>query len=199
MTTFRQEDHGFMTYPTSDWHRWAFRAPITLWRMGLGPIIGHIFMLITTTGRKSGLPRRTMVEYHALNGKKYAPCAFGARSDWYKNIAADPRVAIQTAQGAEAAIAVRVTGDQELIDVYELFKRRDPVVLNWYMQSLGIEDDPDDIVAKKDSIYWIRFDSTDEATPPPLEADLWWVLPVALVGLVGLWLLGRKRERCTPN
>ena len=60
----------------------------------------------------------------------------------------------------EAAIAVRVTDDQELIDVYDFGKRRNPVMLDWYLQSLGIEDDPADILAKKDRIYWMRFDPT---------------------------------------
>lgn len=194
MTThFQQKEQGSMPYPGSGWLKFAVKAPITLWRLGLGPIVGKVSMLITTTGRKSGLPRRTMVEYHSLAGKKYVPCAFGARADWYKNIAADPRVTIQTADGTESMIATRVTDDEELIAVYELFKRRDPVLLNWYLQSLDIQPDPADIIAKKDRIYWLRFDPTDEATPPPLEADLKWVWLVALAGLLTFWL-GRRGD-----
>jgi deazaflavin-dependent oxidoreductase (nitroreductase family) len=194
-TTFQQREQGFMTYPGGGWLKFGVKAPITLWRLGLGPVIGKVLMLITTTGRKSGLPRRTMVEYHTLpagdlpvSGKKYAPSAFGPKADWYKNIAADPRVTIQTADGAEGAIATRVTDDDELVAVFELFRRRDPVVLNWYLGSLDIQPDPADIVARKDRIYWLRFDPTDEVTPPPLEVDLKWVWLVVLAGWLGFWL-----------
>lgn len=191
---FQQREAGLMSYPGDGWRKLFFKAPIQLWRLGLGPIIGYVMMLITHTGRRSGLPRRTMVEYHMLKGKKYAPCAFGRKSDWYKNIAADPQVTIQTAYGVERMTAVRVTDDQELLAVYELFKRRSPPLLNWYMQSLGIQHNPADVLAKKDRIYWIRFDETIKPTPPPLATDLIWVWPVALAGLLAFWRLSRKKE-----
>jgi len=183
-----------MTYPGSRWLKFAVKAPIFLWRLGLGPIVGRVFMLITTIGRKTGLPRRTVVEYHVLpeNGRKYAPCAFGPKAQYYRNIVADPHVTIQTADGTERMIATRVTDDDELVAVYELFRRRDPVVLNRYLDSLDIRPDPAEVVAKKDRIYWLRFDPTDEPTPPPLEADLKWVWLVVLAGLVGFGLGRRK-------
>ncbi|NOZ29358.1 MAG: nitroreductase family deazaflavin-dependent oxidoreductase [Chloroflexi bacterium] len=190
-TTYPQREGGLMIYPRG-WLRWAVKAPILLWRLGFGPILGRIFMLLTTTGRKSGLPRRTMVEYHMLNGRIYAPCAFGPKAQWYKNIVADPRVTVQTAHGVQSMIATRVTDDEEILAVYELLRRRDPVILDAYLRSLDIRPDPADVVAKKDRIYWLRFDPTDEPTPPPLEADLAWVWPVVLVLLLGLWLLRRR-------
>ena len=192
--TFQQKETGLMRYPQGGWRKTLWKAPIQLWRLGLAPIIGHHTMLITQTGRKSGLPRRTMVEYHRIDGTKYAPCAFGKRAHWYKNIEADPLVTIQSAHGVESATAHRVTDDQEVIDVYELFKRRDPPLLNWYIDSLDIRHDHADIIAKKDRIYWIRFDPTDEPSPPPLEADLNWVLPATAATLIALWLLAKVRK-----
>ena len=108
-----QQDKGFMTYPSEGWHKAAFKAPVVLWRLGLGSLIGQMMVLITQTGRKSGLPRRTITEMHKINGRKYAPVAFGRRAQWYRNIEADPLVTIQTADGPESARAVRVTDDQE--------------------------------------------------------------------------------------
>lgn len=183
-----------MSYPHGRWRRMMFKAPLLLWRMGLGPIIGHIMLVITHTGRNSGLPHYTMVEYHTLDGVKYAPCAFGPRSDWYKNITSDPRVTVQTAHGTEPAIAVRITDDLELLAVYDLFMRRDAPLTRWYLDSLGIQPDRQDVIAMKDRIYWIRFDPTDEITPEPLENDLVWVLPAVLLGLLLFWLLARQRH-----
>jgi deazaflavin-dependent oxidoreductase (nitroreductase family) len=193
-TPYRQHEKGLMSYPGGGWRRVMFKVPLLLWRMGLGPIIGHIMLVITHTGRKSGLPHHTMVEYHMFDGVKYAPCAFGPRSDWYKNITADPKVTIQTAHGTESATAVRVTDDQELLAVYDLFMRRDPPLTRWYLDSLGIQAEQQDVIAKKDRIYWIRFDPTDQPTPAPLENDLVWVLPLALISLILLWFLNRQRR-----
>ncbi|MFQ5615490.1 MAG: nitroreductase family deazaflavin-dependent oxidoreductase [Anaerolineales bacterium] len=202
---FQQRTQGFMSYPGRGWQKAMFKAPIQLWRLGFAPLVGRITMLITQTGRKSGLPRRTMVEYHPLDGVKYVPVAFGRKAQWYKNIEADPRVTIQTADGVERMQAVRVTGDRELLAVYNLFSRRDPPLTRWYLKSLDINpDDPLDVLLKKDRIYWLRFDPiTDDlnksddlfrSSPPPLEADLKWVLPAVAAGLVGAWLFSRRKK-----
>lgn len=194
-TPYQQREKGLMSYPGDGWRRVMFKAPLLLWRMGLGPIIGHFMLVITHTGHKSSLPHHTIVEYHMLDGVKYAPCAFGPRSDWYKNITADPRVTIQTAHGTESVTAVRVTNDLELLAVYDLFMRRDAPLTCWYLDSLGIQPDQQDVIAKKDRIYWIRFDPTDEPTPAPLENDLIWMLPTALFSSILLWLLARQRHK----
>lgn len=184
-----------MTYPTSGWRKALFKWPVQLWRLGLGPLIGRMFMLITHTGRKSGLPRRTMVELHRLNGRIYAPSGFGRRSQWYRNIEADPHVTIQTAVGPQPSLAVRVTDDDELLALlHEMGSSAGQSMLDLYLQSLDIENSDAAILANKDRIYWLRFDPTNEPTPPPLPADLAWVWPVAGVTTAVLALLLRKRR-----
>lgn len=195
---FQQKDAGFLTYPSGGWRKAMFKWPVQLWRLGLGPLMGQVFVLITTTGRKSGLPRRTLTEYHRLNGRKYAPSGFGRRSQWYRNIEADPHVTIQTADGAQSVIARRVTDDQEILDLVRIMEKKDGKMLrDMYLDALDIAYNDADILAKKDRIYWLRFDPTDEPTPPPLQADLVWVWPVvAVIGLIklALWRVWRKRH-----
>jgi len=171
-------------YPGAGWSRVMSKAPINFWRLGLGPLTGKIFLLITTIGRVSGLPRRTMVEYHKAAGVKYAPCAFGEKADWYKNIQADPHVTIQTSDGTESAIAYRVTDEDELLAVYQVFKRRDPPLTKYYLSSLEIQDSPGDVLANKDKIIWMGFEPTDEVTPPGQEVDLAWLWPLGLLTLL---------------
>lgn len=191
--TFQQKDQGFLTYPSSGWRKAMFKWPVQLWRLGLGPILGRFSVLISHTGRKTGLTRRTLTELHIVNGKKYAPSGFGRRAQWYRNIEVDPRVTIQTADGAERVIASRVTDDDELLALLDPQDPMNRVMLKSYMASLEIEPIPEDILAKKDRIYILRFDPTDEPTPPPLPADLVWLWPAALLALVAAWLLNRKR------
>ena len=194
-TTFAVKNQGFLTYPLDGWRKAMFKWPIHLWRLGLAPLLGQFMMLITQTGRKSGLPRRTMTESYRVDGKHYAPCAFGERAQWFKNIAADPRVTIQPAHGAQSSIAIRVTDDDEILALMAAIQGRSSAMYDMYLDYLEIRPDPEDIIAKKDRIYWFRFDPTDESTPPPLEADLVWVLPVALLVFVVMVAVGLLKKR----
>lgn len=168
-------------YPKNEIGKILFKLPIFLWRLGLGPIVGKILMIITHTGRKSGTPRQTMVEYHSMNGIKYVIAAFGVQTQWYRNILANPQVTIQTADGTEQMTAVRVTHDEELMAVVELFLHRDPPLMKWYLDSLEILPDRTSILANKDTIVFIRFDPTSAPTPRGLEVDLAWIWPALML------------------
>lgn len=181
-------------YPRSEWSRQAFRLPFLLWRLGLGPLIGRVILVLTTTGRRSGQPRRAALEYHEMNGKKYVVSAFGTRAEWYRNILADPYVTIQSADGSERAVARRVRDEKELLDVFRVFMRRDPPITRWYLHSLGIQPEVESILANKERIHLLRFDPTGAAAPPGLEVDLAWLWPVALIWLI-LFFPRRRRKK----
>jgi deazaflavin-dependent oxidoreductase (nitroreductase family) len=174
------------------WLRWVFKAPLVLWRLGLGFLIGRYIMVITTTGRKSGLPRHTMAEWHPLKGGKFVPVNYGERAQWYRNIEADPHVTIQTSDGTQHMIARRISEDSELIDAYRVIKTLNPMMVQWYLDANGVEDLESDILAKKDRIYMLTFDPTDAPTPAPLEADLVWAWTLVLGA--GWLLFGRGRR-----
>ena len=189
---FVQKDQGFFVYPAGGWRKAMFKWPVQLWRLGLGPLLGRQMMLITHTGRKSGLPRRAMTERHVYNGRAYAPSGFGGRSQWVKNLQVDPRATIQAAHGPESVLAVRVEDDEELLGILEVLGKRYGPLYNAFLASFDIEPNREDILAKKDRLYFIRFDPTDQSTPPPLPADLVWIWPFAFVGLIAGWLALRR-------
>lgn len=188
-----------LPYPSGGLERWLFRAPIPLWRLGIGPLIGQVMMLVTHVGRKTGQIRRTMIEYHPRQGVKYAVAAWGEKADWYQNILADPYVTIQTADGTQYVKAERVTDPDELLACYTLFMRRDPPLTRWYLQSRGIRfDDPADFIAKRDRVHLVRFAPAEypsgEPMLPPVRADLKWVLPVFSAVFAVLFFLRRKSK-----
>jgi deazaflavin-dependent oxidoreductase (nitroreductase family) len=77
--------------------RWFFRAPVALYRMGLGGLMPMQLML-TTSGRKSGQPRRAVVDvlqHDRATDTYYVVSAYGERSDWYRNLQANPAVRVQ--------------------------------------------------------------------------------------------------------
>ena len=183
---------NLMTYPESGWRKWMFKAPLKLWRLGLGPILGQYLLILTHRGRKSGRVYHTMLEYHELNGKIYIPVAFGSQTDWYKNISVHPEVTVQTAAGSESRTAIRVTGDQEILEVFDYFMKRDPPITKMYLNTLGITPNHEDVVANKDKIYWMRLEPASEAALLPLEVDLAWVWLAATGFLLVLLSLRRK-------
>ncbi len=183
----------FETYLHSPLGKLFFKMPILLWRLGLQPIVGQLFVLITETGRKSGLPRRTVTEYHVLNGKVWVPCALGEKAQWYRNLAANPHATIQTSRGTEHVLARRITDDDELLAIYrDMHRSYESTFWEYYLKTLGIQDTPEEFLAKKDRVYLVLFEPTPEPTPPPLKADLVWVWGYVLILLFEL--LWRRRE-----
>lgn len=189
MTSYEQQ-HPIMQYPAQPWQKLMFKSPILLWRLGLGPLFGPIILMLSHTGRKSGLVRRTALEYHVLDGRIYLVAAFGERAQWYQNVLTDPYVTVQTGRGTQGAVAVRITDDGELAAVYNLFMQTNAMMTNWYLDSLGIQPTVEDLLAHKDRVVFIRLDPTDKPTPPPLEADLWWAWLIAGGLLLG-WAVYR--------
>ncbi|MBN1287980.1 MAG: nitroreductase family deazaflavin-dependent oxidoreductase [Anaerolineae bacterium] len=192
----RQATQGFMTYPTSRWRKRISKIPLYLWRLGLGPLLPAHLLLLTATGRKSGLPRTAALEYTEVNGKKYVASGWGKRSQWYKNVMTDPYVTVQTGPGgAEPGEVRRVTGEDELRALFAVF-RHSPA---WdiYLESWGVAPHAEDFIAQKHCLYLLRIDPTGAPTPPPVEADLKWVWAAAL-GLLALWavawLAGRSER-----
>lgn len=82
------------------------KAPRFVWRLihlppriayalGFGKLIGRFVLLLTTTGRKSGKPRVTPLQYEEIDGAIYIGSARGLKSDWLRNIQANPDVSVQ--------------------------------------------------------------------------------------------------------
>ncbi|WP_448809699.1 nitroreductase family deazaflavin-dependent oxidoreductase [Agromyces bauzanensis] len=67
------------------------RAPVALYRARLGWLLGGHFLLLTTTGRKTGRTRRTVLEVarrvDAPGGRTalWVIASRGRRTDWYAN------------------------------------------------------------------------------------------------------------------
>ena len=76
-------------------------------------------------------------------------------------------------------------------------KNYPPQFYESYLESMGIQPTEEDILAKKDRIYWLRFEPTDQPTPETLAADLAWVWLATLgvlAGIMGIGLLKRRRS-----
>ncbi|HEY5495659.1 MAG TPA: nitroreductase family deazaflavin-dependent oxidoreductase [Candidatus Limnocylindrales bacterium] len=77
--------------------RWANRyGMVPFHRAGLAAWLGNPLtgwqLLLTTTGRKSGLRRRTPLGYLIADGAAWVMAGYGSSTLWYRNLLADPAV-----------------------------------------------------------------------------------------------------------
>lgn len=78
--------------------KWGYNLPIVVYRWHLGWLLGHRFLMLTHRGRKSGKPRRTVLEvahYDPVARECIVGAAYGSQSDWYQNIHAHPALLVQ--------------------------------------------------------------------------------------------------------
>jgi deazaflavin-dependent oxidoreductase (nitroreductase family) len=105
-----------------------------LYAIGLGPVVGRLILLLTTTGRRSGLKRITPLQYEEINGKYFLGSARGTRSDWYCNIKADDRVEVRVKNRIFRGIAETVTDPDQIADFLETRLQRHPFMMGLLMQ-----------------------------------------------------------------
>ncbi len=172
-------------YPYAPVRRVLYRLPVVLWRLGLGPLAGRVWVLLTVTGRSSGLPRRTPLTPHVVGGKTYVWCPYAGRSQWYRNLVANPVVTVQSSRGPQVMRAVSIEDDDEAVEVVSELRRFDAPFLRIYLKGEGIADTPEDIAGNRQRLHIRRLVPTTEEGPPALRPDLvWlWLVPAAVAAL----------------
>ncbi len=89
---------------------------------------------ITTIGRKTGLPRRTEIWFHNLDGRLFITGLPGRR-DWYANLLAHPEFTFHLKESVQADLPARA------IPILDKARRRD--ILARILQKLGGNRDPE--------------------------------------------------------
>ena len=91
-----------------------------MYNWGLGWLLTKRMLQIEHVGRKSGLPRKTVLEVvEASHGEPIIVSGFGGKSAWLLNITANPAITVIWGRDSFEATAVRITGDA----AYETFVR----------------------------------------------------------------------------
>ena len=99
------------------------RGMVLLWRLGLGRLAGvwprgfGRLMVIEHTGRRSGSSYRTPVNYTIAGNDLYCVAAFGERTDWYRNLLAEPHTAVWLPDGRWEAQAADVSDDPHRLEL----------------------------------------------------------------------------------
>lgn len=189
---------------SEEWLRQTFkvgnRFMVLLFRLGLGgwgngPETSQVMVLVHK-GRKSGLLRRTPVNYAIVDDVIYCTAAFGERADWYRNVLADPRVQVWLPDGWYAGEAEEAPPD----DPQRNALVRQVLIASGFAAPLFAGVNPktlsDEKLAEISAPYrLIRIYPSEACTGPGGPGDLATVWPAATFVLLGLLLLRRRGRR----
>jgi deazaflavin-dependent oxidoreductase (nitroreductase family) len=173
---------------------------LLVWRLGLGgwvnawPEWGGRIMVLTHLGRRSGLRRRTPVNYALLDGEVYCVAGFGSASDWYRNLRAHPQVEVWLPEGWWAGRAEDVSADPQRLKIL----RQVLIASGFAARLAGIDAHtlPDaELDALTAKYRLIRVQRAEARTGPGGPGDLAWVWPLAVMLLVPLLLLRPRAPR----
>ena len=124
--------------------KFFYKAPLIMHKIGLGgweKLIGAEWMLITTTGRKSGKRRETMVDvmdYDKTTDTYYIEAAYGIHADWYKNIQVNPVFEAQVGRRKFKARAEELA-ENDTGEMLVQFFRRKPAYTRSVMAMVGMK------------------------------------------------------------
>jgi deazaflavin-dependent oxidoreductase (nitroreductase family) len=105
-----------------------------LYAIGLGPLVGRIILLLTTTGRKSGLKRVTPLQYEKIGADYYLGAACGLNADWVRNIQSNPQVELRVGAKHVHGMAEIVTDPSRFADFIEVRLERHPRLMGLLME-----------------------------------------------------------------
>ena len=103
--------------------RFGLHLPIWIYRLKLGWLFGKRFLMLTHTGRKSGMPHETIIEVVRHNRETdiyYVASGWGERSDWFQNIRKSPKVKVRVGlkQFSATATVVDQASEIEILRTY---------------------------------------------------------------------------------
>jgi len=103
---------------------------------GVGP--AKVVLLLTTTGRKTGLSRITPLQYEEQDGVYYMGSARGVQADWFRNIQACSKVKLQIEDKRFSGRAEAITDPVRIADFFELRLKRHPFMIGGLLRLEGL-------------------------------------------------------------
>jgi deazaflavin-dependent oxidoreductase (nitroreductase family) len=169
-----------------------------LWRLGLGrwmdawPKVGGRIMVLVHTGRKTGVQRRTPVNFTMLGEDIIIVAGFGEAADWYRNIKHHPEVEVWLPGGWWKGVAEDDHDPENALSTM----RQLMVDTGFAAPLMGVNPNKlsDAELAKIAADYkLVRIRRTAARTGPGGPGDLAWFWPVATLVLAGVLWLRRKK------
>jgi deazaflavin-dependent oxidoreductase (nitroreductase family) len=118
--------------------RWLLHFPNLLYRAKLGWLLGGRFVQLTVRGRRSGLPRRVVLEVVGrtpVTGELEVASAWGRGAQWFRNVAAHPRVEVRHGRRAFSAEMI-VLGEPAAAETFRRYAGAHGFAYRWLIGPL---------------------------------------------------------------
>lgn len=170
-----------------------FRLGLSRW-FDIWPSVSGRIMIITHIGRKTGVKRRTPVNYAIVDGELYCTAGFGRVSDWYRNIKANPQVEVWLPDGWWAGVAEEVARDDRWLALMRQVIIGSGIagsIFGLHPQTMSDEE----LQAAVADYCLIHIRRTEVRTGRGGPGDLAWVWPLATFILLPRSLRRRSNKR----
>jgi deazaflavin-dependent oxidoreductase (nitroreductase family) len=127
--------------PPSELMRLAVRAPLWLYRAGLGGLLRDRFLRLRHRGRRSGKWREVVLEVvgHDEDGTYVVAAAWGERAQWYRNVQHDPNVVVTVGRRTFDTMAERLP-ENEAFRRLDRYARQHKIAFRELSRLLGTDD-----------------------------------------------------------
>ncbi|MDK1342366.1 nitroreductase family deazaflavin-dependent oxidoreductase [Streptomyces sp. 378] len=151
------------------WRRLAARAPLFLFRVGLGPVLGKRFLLLHHVGRRTGLDRHVVLEVvsrEAVPPGWTVASGFGPGSDWYRNLRAQPKTVVQVGN-RHHAVTARFLSPDDGARIMADYSRRHPRTARRLCAFMGLPADGSETSFRDAgrAIPFVRLETADGPRP----------------------------------
>ena len=172
---------------------------LLLWRLGLGnwfnvwPQWTGQVLVLTHTGRISGLRRRTPVNYAIINDEVYCTAAFGARADWFKNLRKNPSVEVWMPDGWWSGVAEDVSDVENRLQIMRQVLIGSGFASYLFGLNPHMPDEELDVITAKYRLVHIK--RVEARTGKNGPGDLAWIWPLTTFMLLPLLFIRMKNKQ----
>ena len=123
--------------------RLLYRAPIALFRVGLGPAFGRRLLLLHHVGARTGRARRAVLEvigHDASADTYYVGVGYGDRTQWVRNLEKNPEARIEVGW-RKLSVRARLLDSEEAGTVLVDYARRHALFARFVLWLFGYDVD----------------------------------------------------------
>lgn len=178
--------------------RFIRRLPVYLYRLGFGPLLGVMpILILSARSRSTGGPHYTPLEFRRQGSRIYV-LATGQDAHWLDRVTRDPNVTVRIGTQVFPAQAVRVEDTGEAVRALYLFRMNAPIPLRWvYWSGRNREVVRPNVLKSNAQRYaFVRLVRVpdEHQVLPPVTADRAWMTILVIAALVLLRLLSRSKR-----
>lgn len=167
---------------------------VPLWRLGFGKILNMgptafgRYMVLVHHGRKTGKTYYTPVNFAEIGGDIYCTAGYGGKSDWFRNITADPKLEIWLPNGWYTALAEDISEEDSRVAIM-----RQVLVASGFASQMFGGVDPgtmtnQEVDALTQGYRLVRIRRIGERTGEGGPGEYAWIWPIATTVMFFLYL-----------